>query len=76
MTEPEIKEWLGIPPDHPQHLRPEIVEGMASVPCPPPGPTDDHIKVFTAFLGCLPPRPAGPWSNLFAAEEASGERGA
>jgi hypothetical protein len=52
VTEAEIKAWLGFPADLPRTLRPEIVAGMASVPCPPAGPTDEHLAVFTAFLAC------------------------
>lgn len=68
MTEAEIKAWLGFPPDLPRTLRPEIVAGMADVPCPPAGPTDEHIAVFTAFLACTGPPGGNGGLRLFDPE--------
>lgn len=68
MTEAEVKAWLGFPADLDRTLRPEIVAGMASVPCPPSGPTDDHIAVFTAFLACTGPRDRNAGLRLFEPE--------
>jgi len=61
VTEPEIRAWLGVPEDDPRELRDEIVRGMADVPNPPSGPTDEHLAVFKAYLASV----GGPPFTLF-----------
>jgi len=61
VTPAEIRAWLGIPEDDPRELRDEIVQGMADVPDPPSGPTDEHLAVFKAFLASV----GGPPFLLF-----------
>jgi len=61
VTEPEVRKWLGLKPDD-QLRDPDwwqrVLDGMKDVPPPPDGPTDEHLRVFTAFLACSGPRAA------------------
>jgi hypothetical protein len=72
MTEAEIKEWLGFPAGLPRRLRPEIIRGLADVPCPPAGPTDDHLAVFAAFLACTSARGRNGRRLLFEPDTPGG----
>lgn len=62
MTELEIRKWIGLRPD--DEILPgaeawwaRVTEGMAEVAPPPDGPTDEHVRVFEAFLACSGPIP-------------------
>jgi hypothetical protein len=62
VNEQQIKDWLGVGDIH-KRLRPEIVAGMADVPMPPPGPTNQHVPTMSAFLRAVggPPGAVDLW---------------
>ena len=51
MTEPEARDWLGLPPDAPlSPMGRDCVDALANVPAPAPLDDIAQLATFAAFL--------------------------